>query len=159
MDWNIIDEMRRMEEEMDRLFNTFFSQSPYQLGPGTALQEQGQEQGKNQEVGTRDPLVDVQETETNVIVTAEFPGIERDDIDVRVRDDRVEMKAQVKDEVREEKEGFMAYGRRYLGFYRVIPLPALVQSDAARTTYKNGVLEITLPKKEQLHASQDTAAD
>jgi HSP20 family protein len=159
MDWNIIDEMRRMEEEMDRLFNMFFSHSQYQLGPGTALQEQEQQQGENQKVGTREPLVDLRETDMNVIVTAEFPGIERDDIDVKVRDDRVEMKAQMKDEVREEKEGFMAYGRRYLGFYRVIPLPVLVQPDGARTTYKNGVLEITLPKKEQFRASQSTATD
>ncbi|MBU7037061.1 MAG: Hsp20/alpha crystallin family protein [Theionarchaea archaeon] len=159
MDWNIIDEVRRMEEEMDRIFTTFFSHSQYQLGPSTALQEQEQQQGENQKVGTREPLVDLRETDMNVIVTAEFPGIERDDIDVKVRDDSVETKAQVKDEMKEEKEGFMAYGRRSLRFYRVIPLPAPVQPDEARTTYKNGVLEITLPKKEQFHTSQNTAKD
>jgi HSP20 family protein len=152
MDWNIFDEMRRMEEEMDRLFNMFFSHSPYQLGPGTALQNQ-----EPREFELKELLADVQETDTHVIVTAEFPGIERDDIDVKVRDDRVEMKAQARHEVREEEEGFTAYGRRYLGFYKAIPLPTPVRSDEAKTTYKNGVLEVTLPKKEQSPASQDTA--
>jgi HSP20 family protein len=154
MDWNIFDEMQRMEEEMDRLFNTFFSRSPYQLGPGTALQEQ-----EPRELDMREPLLDVQETDTHVIVTAEFPGIDREDIDVKVTDDRVEMRAQANHEVTDEKEGFTAYGRRYLGFYKAIPLPTPVHSDEAKTTYKNGVLEVTLPKKEQSPASQKTVED
>jgi HSP20 family protein len=152
MDRNIFDEMQRMEEEMDRLFNMFFSHSQYQLGPGTALQNL-----EPRELGMREPLADVQETDTHVVVTAEFPGIDREDIDVKVADDRVEMKARARHEVREEKEGFTAYGRRYLGFYKAIPLPTPVRSDEAKTTYKNGVLEVTLPKKEQSPASQDTA--
>ncbi|MGC1121685.1 MAG: Hsp20/alpha crystallin family protein [Candidatus Methanofastidiosia archaeon] len=154
MDWNIFDEMQRMEEEMDRLFNMFFSHSQYQLGPGTALQEQ-----EPQELSTREPLVDVQETDTHVIVTAEFPGINREDIDVNVTDNAVEMKAQIRHEMTEEKEGLIAYGRRYLGFYKAIPLPTSVRPDEAKTTYKNGVLEVILPKKEQPPASQNVAED
>jgi HSP20 family protein len=142
MEWNIFDEMLRMQEEMDRMFSRFFS-SPYQLGPGRAVQNE------SQAPGLRKALVDVQETEKDVIVTVELPGMEKEDIELTVTSDRVEIKAQKKEETTEEKEGVTAYGSRYAGFYRGIPLSTSVEAEKAKATYKNGVLEVVVPKKEE----------
>lgn len=153
MEWNIFDEMLRMQEEMDRLFSGFFSSPYYQLGPGRAVQNEPQT------TGMRKALIDVQETDTDVIVTAELPGMEKEDIELNVTPDRVEIKAQKKEETTEEKEGFTAYGKRYAGFYRSIPLSTPVESEDVKATYKNGVLEIVLPKTEEVTTSQNVTID
>lgn len=145
MTWDIFDEMRRMQEEMDRMMSEFFSPPHYQqLGPGKTVQET--EPGKVS--GMRKAFVDVQQTDENVIITAELPGMEKEDIELNVTSERVEIKAQKREETTEEKEGFKAYGRAYAGFYQSFPLPAAVKSEDAKATYKNGVLEVVLPKKE-----------
>lgn len=145
MVWDIFDEMRRMQEEMDRMFGDFF-QRPYsrQLGPGRALEKAAPERMP----AMRKAFVDVQETDKDVIVTAELPGMEKDDIELTVTSERVEIKAEKKEETTEEKETYKAYGRRYAGFYRSVPLPTMVKADDVKATYKNGVLEVVLPKKE-----------
>jgi HSP20 family protein len=145
MVWDIFDEMQRMQEEMDRIFNDFFAHTPHrQLGP-----EKGKEIQKTERMpGMRKAFVDVQETEKDVIVTAELPGMDREDIELNVTSDRVEIKAQRREERTEEKEGFKTFGRRYAGFFRSVPLVSVVKPEDAKATYKNGVLEITLPKKE-----------
>lgn len=148
MVWDIFDEIRRMQEEMDQMFSDFFSHpGRRQLGPGTSI--------RKRESGEKSPLtrmraafVDVQETDTDVIVAAELPGVSKEDIELNVTSDRLEIKAEKKEETEKEEEGFRAYGKRYAGFYRQVPLPQRVESDKAKATYKNGVLEVTLPKKE-----------
>ena len=145
MTWDIFDEMRRMQEEMDRMMSEFFSPPHYQqLGPGRAVQKVEPERAP----GMRKAFVDVQQTDENVIITAELPGMEKEDIELNVTSERVEIKAQKREETTEEKEGFKAYGRAYAGFYQSFPLPAAVKSEDAKATYKNGVLVVVLPKKE-----------
>jgi HSP20 family protein len=152
MVWDIFDEMRRMQEEMDRMVDHFFHRPTYaRLGPGRAVQKVEPEQRMYREV-----FVDVQETEKDVIVTAELPGMNREDIELNVTSERMEIKAEKKEETTEEEEGFKAYSRKYAGFYRSIPLPATVTSEDAKATYANGVLEVTLPKKEVTKAQNIT---
>ncbi len=141
MVWDIFDEMRRMQEEMDRMFSDFYTRPYYQLGPGRALQK------VDEGVPYRKALVDVQETDKEVVITAELPGMDKKNIELNVTADRVEIKAQKREETIKEKEGFKAYGRQYAGFYRSVLLPAAVESDNAKATYKNGILEVLLPKR------------
>lgn len=138
---DIFDEMQRMQEEMNRMFRFFLS--PYQLGPGRALQE-----AESAEMPYRKAVVDVQVTDRDVIVTAELPGMNKEDIELNVTSERLEIKAQTRKETSEEKEGYAAHGRMYAGFYQSVPLPAAVKSEEAKATFKNGVLEVTLPKRE-----------
>lgn len=143
---DIFDEMRRMQEEMDRMFSDFFTHPSYRrLGPGRALRTTAPEERMPH---MRKAFVDVQESDKDVIVTAELPGMEREDIELNVTAERIEIKAEKKEERTEEKEGYKAYGRKYAGFYRSVPLPVDVRPDDAKATYKNGVLEVVLPKKE-----------
>ena len=96
----------------------------------------------------RRAFTDVQETDTDLIITAELPGMNREDIELTVTQDRINIKAQKREEVKEEKEDQRYYQSKYAGFSRSIPLPVGVKQDEVKATYKNGVLEITLPKKE-----------
>ena len=145
MVWDIFDEIRKMQEELDRTFSEFFSHTPYrQLGPG----RRGVVQPVERMPGMRRAFVDVQETDRDVIVTAELPGMDKEDIEVNITAERIEIKAEKKEEKTEEKEGYKTYGKRYHGFYRSVPLPSMVKADDAKATYRNGVLEVALPKKE-----------
>ncbi len=79
----------------------------------------------------REPLVDVFEEKDKVIVVAELPGVDKDKIDVRIKDSKLIIRASDKD-------------RKY---YKEIDLPAEVKPDTARAKYKNGVLEIIIDKR------------
>ena len=146
MVWDIFDEMRKMQEEMDKIFDDFFAHTPYKrVGPGRALKRV--DPGR-QMPALRKAFVDVQETDKEVIITAELPGMNKEDIELNVTSDTAEIRAEKKEERTEKKEGLRAYGRKYAGFYRSVPLPVTVQPDGAKASYKNGVLEVILPKKE-----------
>lgn len=140
----IWDEMRRMQQEMDSLFDGFFGRtSPErQLLPGktdTSLQ------------AYKRPLVDVYETDNEVVVSAELPGVNKDDIKINITDDSVELKAETKHEtkVEDKKKGFYRFERSHSGFYRKMPLPEGAIPDKAEASYKDGVLELKMPKAEE----------
>ena len=98
--------------------------------------------------GTFGPSVDLRETDTEVILQADIPGIRQEDFDITVDEDVIILKGETKrDESREEK-GYHYSERRYGSFYRTIPLPVEVKSDQALAKYKDGVLELRVPKAE-----------
>ncbi|KYK29140.1 MAG: Hsp20/alpha crystallin family protein [Theionarchaea archaeon] len=135
------DEMRRMREEMDRMFRELnervYSRERLLPTPGERLP------------ALRTAVADVQETDENVIATVELPGMKKGDISLTVTENMLEVKAEKKEEEKEEKEGYKSYRSRYAGFYRRLPLPVPVDSENAKATYKNGVLEVTMPKVEK----------
>jgi HSP20 family protein len=94
------------------------------------------------------PALDVVDEGDQVRVTAELPGLEKDDFEVEVNGDRLCIRGERKSD-REERKGEYYYSERSYGsFSRSVALPAEVDSDKAKATYKNGVLHITLPKTE-----------
>lgn len=98
--------------------------------------------------GSFGPSVDLRETDKELILEADLPGVRQEDLDITVDENVVILKGETKrDETREEK-GYHLTERRYGGFYRTIPLPVQVKSDQAVARYKNGVLELHLPKVE-----------
>ncbi len=120
------DELKRIEE---RIASIFGGQSPA---------------GTNMNM----PSMDVRQHGNDIVVTADMPGVDRGDIKIDVRDNRIlEISAQKKTEQKagEEKEGYLRQERRYMGYYRSITLPAEVDRSKAKASYNNGVLEITLP--------------
>ncbi len=139
---DIFDEIYRMQEEMDRMFNEFMYPSR-QLVPRSAGEEV-----KPEVPSVRKAIVDVQETDKDIIVTAELPGVEREDIELNATTERLEIQVKKKEEQKEEKEGYHVYGSRYIGCYRNVSLPAAVDPEKVKATHKNGVLEVVLPKKE-----------
>lgn len=94
------------------------------------------------------PVIDVEETDDEVIVAAEMPGLEKDDFSVEVTTDRLVLRGEKRRQVEEQRSGY-AYSERSFGtFARVVPLPCEVAAEKAKAMYKNGLLRITLPKTE-----------
>jgi HSP20 family protein len=122
-----------LHREMNRVFDDFLRGSWWPLrrwaGPGDFL-----------------PSVDVQETETEIRVSAEIPGMAESDIEVELGDDGLVIRGEKKTEEEETREGYHRSERAYGSFERFIPVPAEVQQDQATAEVKNGVLLVTLPK-------------
>ena len=130
-------DMRRMQDEMNRLF----------AGVRTPA--------------ARDfPPVNLWVGENSVAVTAELPGVGSDDIDVTVRDDTFTLQGKVEPKVDEEKVSWQRRERTYGTFSRTVQLPFRVDPDRVQARFNNGVLEIELqrpeadrPKKIQIRAA------
>lgn len=120
-----------LRHEMERLFEDFGRFWPSKL------------------LGRRawSPLVDVEETDKEIVITAELPGMESKDLDVSVHEDTLIIKGERKEEKEDKTKTYHRVERRYGSFQRSIALPCGVDADKAGAAYKDGVLRITLPKK------------
>jgi HSP20 family protein len=136
------DDFRRFEEMMNRMFEEFGGR------PRTRRLLPGGEQGAIVPAEHREPFIDVIETDKEVIATAEMPGLEKQDIKLNVSEDRLEISAETKHEEKKEEKGYVYRERRSGSYYRAISLPSTVDPDKSKASYKNGVLEIKMPKTE-----------
>jgi HSP20 family protein len=91
------------------------------------------------------PRIDVRETDDEVLVTAEMPGLEEKDFELTLAQDELTIRGE-KHREHEEKGAVHRYERSYGAFERRIPLPCEVEAEKARAAYRNGVLKVTLPK-------------
>ncbi len=95
------------------------------------------------------PLVELQDTDTNLILRAQIPGIEAKDLDVQVSRDAVSIAGERSYENKAEDKGFFRSEFRYGQFRRTIPLPVRVQNNRVQAEFKNGILTLMLPKVEE----------
>jgi HSP20 family protein len=95
------------------------------------------------------PSVDVFEERDEVVVKAELPGMSKEDIDVKVTDDVVTISGEKKKEEKIEKKNYYRIERSYGSFTRSFRLPTEVQTEKASAKFKEGVLEIRIPKTEE----------
>ena len=145
MVWDPIENMRKIQKEMYRLFSEMAGEKGYKLSTKGELVPVGM-RGKMQEY--REPLADVTENDKDITLTLELPGINKKDIELSIRKDHIDIKVEHKEETKLEKEGFIQQERSYKGFYRSLTLPCDVDADKANAKYNNGILKITVPKKE-----------
>ena len=94
------------------------------------------------------PAIEVQDTDDNVVLRAEIPGIEGKDLDIRVTREAVAITGEHRYEKKTDEKGFFRSEFRYGKFQRVIPLPVPVQNDQVKADFTNGILTLTLPKVE-----------
>ena len=94
------------------------------------------------------PTVDVSETDDQVIVRAEIPGMDKKDIDITASDGLLTIKGEKKQEKEEEKEDYRFVERRYGSFSRSLRIPTGVEADKIDASYKDGVLTVKMPKGE-----------
>lgn len=97
----------------------------------------------------RMPKVDVIDREEEVVVRAEVPGVDKDDLDVSVSDNSVTIKGKTKQEEKEEKGDYYRCEISSAAFARTVPLPSNVDSEKVTARFKDGVLELTMPKIEK----------
>lgn len=94
------------------------------------------------------PSVDLKETDQEIILEADLPGVNREDLDITVDNNMVMLKGETKRDETKEERGYHLTERRYGSFYRTIQLPVEVKADQATAKYRNGVLEVRIPKAE-----------
>lgn len=94
------------------------------------------------------PAVDIRETENDLVLKADIPDMKFEDIDVRMENGTLTVRGERKFEQAEKQGGWHSVERSYGSFERVFTLPETVNPEGAQADYKNGVLTVTLPKKE-----------
>ena len=100
--------------------------------------------------GNFGPSIDLQETDSEIVLQADLPGVSREDLDITVDENVVYLKGETKrDETREEK-GYHLTERRYGSFQRTIPLPTEVKSEQATACYKMGCWNYGYPRRKPL---------
>ncbi len=93
------------------------------------------------------PRVDIIDKGKKLVVRAEVPGFDKDSIDVSVTDNSITLKGEIKDENKQEEGDFYQSEVRQMSFSRSLMLPSEVDSSKAKAKFKNGMLEIKLPKR------------
>lgn len=131
MRWEIYDpfsDMRNLHKEMDRAFRGMYNRPVPKGKP------------------VRQPLADIKETKTEVIAEIELPGVSKEDIELNVTENMLSVKAQKKQEVKQEKEGYSCCERSYSSFQRAFSLPSEVVAAKASAKFENGLLKVNIPK-------------
>lgn len=124
-----------LQREMNRLFDEFLN--------GFDLAPLGEAPGR---ISTFSPSVDVQETDKDVKVSAELPGIDEKDIEVSLDDNVLTLKGEKKEEHEEKDKTSYRVERSYGSFHRSILLPPEIDAENVKAKFKKGVLTVTLPK-------------
>jgi HSP20 family protein len=91
--------------------------------------------------------VDLEDRGKDFLLTAELPGFKKEDVDVQISEDSVEIKAACKWKRDDSTKSYVHRERGSRSFYRIIRLPEEVKADATEANLKDGVLEVILPKK------------
>lgn len=128
--WQPFQEMETLRRQMDQMFDEMLT-----VNRETQI--------------TWKPAVELQDTEENVILRAEIPGIEGKDLDIRVTREAVAITGEHRYEKKASERGHFRTEFRYGKFQRVIPLPVAVQNDQVQAEFKDGILTLTLPKVTQ----------
>ena len=106
------------------------------------------ERGKDRKSVVWAPDVDIKENDKEVQIKADLPGMKLEDIDVSVDDNQLVIKGERKTEREEKEKDYIRVERSYGSFYRSFNIGVPVKADEIKASYKNGVLEINLPKAE-----------
>jgi HSP20 family protein len=97
-----------------------------------------------------DPDIDVTETDNELRITAELPGVSEKDIDVSIEDDMLTIRGEKRVERKEEKENYRFSERSFGTFQRTLRLPVRANPDKIRASFEHGVLEVTVPKDKEI---------
>ncbi|MBI4265828.1 MAG: Hsp20/alpha crystallin family protein [Acidobacteria bacterium] len=125
--------LQRLADEMDRMFDDF--------GVGRRRASPWRETGDDMWA----PDIDVVQKNNELTIKADLPGLKRDEVSVEVTDNAVCIQGERKREREEEREGVYRSERSYGSFCRVIPLPDGAITEQAKASFRDGVLEITMP--------------
>jgi HSP20 family protein len=134
--WEPVRELNTIQNEMNRLFNTFFENPA---------------QGGGQAAATRRwiPAMDLVETEDDFVLRADLPGVNESDVNIELEDNVLTVSGQRKAEHEERKEGYYRVERASGAFSRSLTLPEGVDPERVTANFDKGVLEIRIPKPEQ----------
>ena len=121
---------RQMDEVFNRSLGQFFDQG-------------------SETMGSRAPAMEVREREDAVVLRAELPGLTEEAAEITIENNTLSLRGEKRFEEADDKGAYRRVERRYGSFYRSFSLPSTVDQDSVDANFRNGVLEIRLPKVEQ----------
>src|SRR5437667_11438298 len=130
-------DLRSLQEEVNRLFSTNLTRGFGEEGIGR---------------GAWNPSVDIYENKDQIVLEAELPGMKREDFDVSVENNIITLRGERHFEKKEDSDNYHRVERAYGSFTRSFTLPNTVSSEGTSADYSNGVLRVTLPKREATKA-------
>ncbi|MBI4167205.1 MAG: Hsp20/alpha crystallin family protein [Acidobacteria bacterium] len=132
--WEPFSNVLTAQREFDRLFKEAFS--PF---------------SGESELSTRTwaPPVDIYETENDIVLKAELPGVDPKDVEVKVEDNTLYLKGERKFEKEVANENYHRVERSYGSFARSFSLPNSISTEKVKAEFKDGLLTLTLPKREE----------
>ncbi|PKM83496.1 MAG: molecular chaperone [Firmicutes bacterium HGW-Firmicutes-13] len=133
--WNPFTELTRMRDELDKIFDETFSRFPGEKFLSEKVSWQ--------------PSVDIYESEDEIVAKAELPGFKRDDINITVTEDSLNISGETKEEKEVEEGNYICKERRWGKFSRYFSLPAPIDTNRVKASYENGVIEIKMSKTEE----------
>ena len=132
--WQPLGEIDRFKQQMDRMFDNFF----------------GSETDVSEASAMWYPSVDIKETKDDFVLMAEVPGMSKDDIKINISENTLTIRGEKREEKKEEDHNYHRVERRYGKFQRSFTLPTQIQGNKVKAAYKDGILTITMPKKEEV---------
>ncbi len=132
--WSPIRDIMSVRDEMNRLFNEVFGKASGEEGTWLS--------------GAWTPPIDIYETDDALVIKAELPGFSKEDVSVDLKDNTLVLKGERRRETEVKEESYHRMERTYGGFQRSFLLPTMVDQERVKATYKDGVLELRLPKVE-----------
>lgn len=130
-------DLRSLQDEVNRLFSTSLSRS---FGD------------ENMATGAWNPSIDIYENKDQIVLEAELPGMNREDFHLSVENNVLTLRGERQFEKKSEQDNYHRVERAYGSFSRSFTLPQSVSAEGAQAEYKNGVLRVTLPKREEVKA-------
>src|SRR3954466_6721302 len=127
-------DLRTLQEEVNRLFSTNLTRGFGEEGIGR---------------GAWNPSVDIYENKDHIVLEAELPGMNREDFELSVENNVITLRGERQFEKKEDNDNYHRVERSYGSFTRSFTLPQTVSAEGATAEYKNGVLRVTLPKREE----------
>ena len=131
--WDPVRELLALQERMNRLIDSTLSRtrSDTELSP----------------TGAWSPAVDLFEADEHLILKAELPEVDQDDIELSIDDDRVTLRGERRFKEAVSEKQFLRMERSYGRFHRTLDLPTAVDADAVKAEFKKGILTVVMPKR------------
>jgi HSP20 family protein len=136
--WNAGRGLNSLQDQVNRLFEDTFN-------GGRSAQS---------DLATWAPAVDVFETENELVVKADLPDVQEKDIDIRIENNTLTIRGERKFEQQVNEDKYLRIERAYGTFTRSFSLPNTVNADAIKAEYRNGVLTVRMPKREESKPKQ-----
>ncbi|MBD3246064.1 MAG: Hsp20 family protein [Candidatus Omnitrophica bacterium] len=131
--WDPFRDLSQIQDEMNKLFDFSLGRWPEKLAAESLWT----------------PAIEVKDNKDAFEVKAELPGMKKEDIQVSVHGDQLVIEGEKKEEKDTKEKGFVRSERYYGKVYRAVPLPAEINAEKVKASYKDGVLHLNLPKKEE----------
>ncbi len=140
MRWQPWREMETLRKQMDRLFDEWLTSDSW-MDRDSSLSLL-----PKRENILWAPAIEMHETDNEVVLRAQLPGVKPEDLDIQVTEDAVSIAGEHREEARSEEKGIVRSEFRYGHFQRIVPLPISIRNHEVKSEFKDGVLTLMLPK-------------